>query len=85
MESGGAGQFPIGNHGSFHPPVGKAIARDSGEKLRPGGFAMLNNEGEAAVMSIVSQCFQKGTRPPASGIFEASEILPTDLQTSPAP
>ena len=61
------------------------LSRDSGEELRLGGFAMLNNEGEAAVMSIVSQCFQKGKRPLASGIFEASEIPPTDLQTSPAP
>jgi len=45
----------------------------------------LDQEEEAAAKGIVSQCFQKGTRPLAPGIFEAQDILPKDMHTSPGP
>ncbi len=50
------------------------------------GFAIsrwLDPEEEATITGVVARCFQKGTRPLASGIFEPEEILPKDMQTCP--
>jgi hypothetical protein len=77
----------------------RLLLRDALEKAFPEGYRVaipemscglaisrwLNPEEEAAAMEIVAKCFQNGTRPLAPGVFEAQEILPKDMQTSPAP